>query len=150
MAEEDVAPPTNRMVIAVLSLVGLFVAFYLTAHAFGWTGPLLCGVGSCETVQASRWSRVGPVPTALIGSVGYLLLLALSFVGIRPGMRTSRGIGALLLVGATFGFGFSAWLTYLEAFVIHAWCQWCVSSAILATMIFISALPELGRTRGGT
>jgi uncharacterized membrane protein len=144
--EEDVPPPTNRMLIAVLSLIGLFVALYLTAHALGWTGPLVCGVGNCEMVQSSKWAKVGSVPVALIGFLGYLALLALSFLGIQPGRRRSRGIGGLLLGGATIGFAFSAWLTYLEAFVIHAWCQWCVSSAILMTVIFVASLPELGRT----
>jgi len=144
--EEDMPPPTNRMLIAVLSLIGLFVALYLTAHALGWTGPLVCGIGECETVQASKWAKVGSVPVALIGLLGYLALLALAVLGIQPGRRRSRAIGGLLLAGATVGFAFSVWLTYLEAFVIHAWCQWCVSSAILMTVIFVASLPELGRT----
>jgi len=134
------------MLIAVLSLIGLFVAFYLTAHAMGWTGPLVCGIGNCEMVQSSKWANLGPVPVSLIGFLGYLALLVLSFLGIQPGRRRSRAIGGLLLAGATVGFAFSAWLTYLEAFVIHAWCQWCVSSAILMTVIFVASLPELGRT----
>lgn len=142
-AEEDLPPATNRMAIAVLSLVGLFVAFYLTAHAFGWTGPLKCGIGECETVQASRWSHIGHVPVALIGLLGYVALLALSVVGLQPGRRTSRTIGVLLFIGATFGVLFSGWLTYIEAFVIHAWCQWCVTSAILILLIFLATLPEL-------
>ncbi len=148
-AAGDPPPAQNRMAIAVLSLVGLFVAFYLTAHAFGWTGPLRCGIGECETVQASKWAKLGPVPVALIGLIGYVALLTLAFLGLQPGRRRSRPIGAFLVLGAAIGFGFSAWLTYLEAFVIHAWCQWCVTSAILMTLIFAAALPELGRT-GGT
>ena len=144
-AGEEAPPPTNRMAIAVLSLVGLFVAFYLTAHAFGWTGPLKCGIGECETVQASRWAHLGPVPVALIGFLGYVALLVLSVVGLQPGRRASRGIGMLLLLGAAFGVLFSGWLTYIEAFVIHAWCQWCVTSAILILLIFLAALPELRR-----
>jgi len=144
-AGEEAPPPTNRMAIAVLSLVGLFVAFYLTAHAFGWTGPLKCGIGECETVQASKWSHLGPVPVALVGLLGYVALLVLSVVGLQPGRRDSRGIGMLLLLGSAFGLLFSGWLTWLEAFVIHAWCQWCVTSAILILLIFLAALPELRR-----
>lgn len=145
----DAPAPVNRMVVAVLSLVGLFVSFYLMAHSFGWTGSLLCGVGDCETVQASRWARVGPVPVSVIGVVGYAALLALALTGLQQGRRASRAIGALLLSGATAGVAFSAWLTYLEAAVIHAWCQWCVTSAILITLIFLAALPEWSRIRGG-
>ena len=46
------SPPLNRMVIAVLSMVGLFVALYLMAHNLGLTGPIVCGVGDCGTVQS--------------------------------------------------------------------------------------------------
>jgi uncharacterized membrane protein len=149
-AGEELPPATNRMAIAVLSLVGVFVAFYLTAHAFGWTGPLRCGIGECETVQASRWAKLGPVPVALIGFLGYLVLLVLSLLGLQPAQRRSRRIGILLFLGGTIGLVFSGWLTYVEAFVIRAWCQWCVTSAILMALIFMAALPELRRTGRGS
>lgn len=140
-------PPANRMIIAVLSLAGFFVAFYLLAYHLEWTGPVLCGVGDCETVQASRYAMVGPVPVAGIGVAGYVVLFALSFAGIRPGLRRSGAIGGLLVAASAGGVAFSAYLTYLEAEVIHAWCQWCVISAVLVTLIFIASLPELGRLR---
>ncbi len=148
-AGADAPAPVNRMVVAVLSLVGLFVAFYLMAHSFGWTGPLVCGIGECETVQSSRWAKVGEVPVSAIGFAGYATLLGLSVAGLQPGRRSSRGLGLLLLAGSGAGVAFSAWLTYLEAAVIHAWCQWCVTSAILITLIFLAALPEARRIRGG-
>ncbi|MEJ2205388.1 MAG: vitamin K epoxide reductase family protein [Gemmatimonadota bacterium] len=141
------APPVNRMVIAVLSLVGFFIAFYLLAHTLGWTGPLVCGVGECSTVQSSRYAWVGPVPVSGIGLVGYLVLLGLSVLGIQPAWRSSGGVGVLLLGASTVGLAYSAYLTYLEAAVIRAWCQWCVMSAILATLIFLASLPEVGRMR---
>lgn len=147
-AGDEGAPPTNRMVIALLALIGLFVAFYLVAHSFGWTGPLKCGIGDCGTVQASKWAKVGPVPVSLIGFVGYLALLTLAFLGIQPGRRGSRAVAGLLLAGASFGFAMSLWLTYLEGFVIHAWCQWCLISATLMTLIFFASLPEVKRFRG--
>ena len=133
------------MVVAVLSLVGFFIAFYLMAHGLGWTGPVLCGIGDCATVQSSAYAWVGPVPVSAIGVVGYLALLGLAVLGLRPGMRRSRPIGLLLLAGSGAGVAFSAWLTYVEAFVIRAWCQWCVISAILVTLAFVASLPELGR-----
>lgn len=148
-AGADASAPVNRMVVAVLSLVGLFVAFYLMAHSFGWTGPLVCGIGECETVQSSKWAKLGGVPVSAIGFVGYASLLALSVAGLQPGRRSSRSLGLLLVAGSGAGVAFSGWLTYLEAAVIHAWCQWCVTSAILITLIFLAALPELRRARGG-
>ena len=75
-------------------------------------------------------------------------LMGASFVGIQPGRRDSRGIGVVILGAATFGVAVSAYLTYLEAAVIHAWCQWCVISAILMTLIFFASLTEIGRLRG--
>ena len=142
-------PPLNRMVIAVLALIGAFVSSYLLAHTLGLMGPLVCGVGDCATVQSSRWAHVGPVPVPAIGVAGYLLLFAVALAGVQPRLRTSAAVGALLLLGATAGVTYSAWLTWLEARVIHAWCQWCVISAVLMTLIFLAALPEAARLRKG-
>ena len=135
------------MVISVLSLVGFFVALYLWAHNLGLAGPIVCGVGDCATVQSSRYATLGPVPVSAIGVGGYVALLALSIIGLQPPHRRSRVVGGLMLGGAASGAAFSAYLTYLEAVVIEAWCQYCVASAIIITLIFLAALPELGRFR---
>jgi len=143
-------PPLNRMVIAVLSMAGLFVALYLLANKLGLTGPMICGIGECATVQASRWSMIGPVPVSALGVAGYVALLAVSLYGLQPAGLTSRAVSALLLGLSVVALAFSAYLTFLEAFVIRAWCQWCVISAILVTIIFVAALAEVGRLRGGS
>lgn len=143
------APHGNRMVVAVLALVGFFVALFLWAHNAGLTGPIQCGIGDCATVQSSEYAYIGPVPVSTIGVVGYAVLVVLALLGLQPAHRDSRLVGTLLLAGSGGGVLFSAWLTYLEAFVIHAWCQYCVISAILITLIFFASLPEVGRVRGG-
>ncbi len=143
-----VAPPTNRMIITILALIGLFVALYLWAHNLGLTGPIVCGVGDCGTVQASEYASIGPVPVSAVGVVGYLTLIVLAFIGLQPPHRSSALIGGLMLGGSAGGVAFSAYLTYLEAAVIHAWCQYCVISAILITLIFLACLPEVARLRG--
>jgi len=145
----EASPPTNRMVIAVLSLVGFFVAFYLLAHHVGWVGSLICGVGDCAAVQASKWSSVGPVPTSALGMVGYVALMAVSIVGLQPAHRTAAWVGTSLLVFSSLALAYSVFLTYLEAYVIHAWCQWCVTSAILVVVIFAASLVEIPRLRRG-
>lgn len=147
---EPQAPPMNRMVIAVLSMAGLFVALYLLAHRLGLTGPLICGIGECATVQASKWSMIGPVPVSALGAGGYLSLLGVSLAGLQPAGLRSVWVSRLLLGLSVVALAFSAWLTGIEAFVIRAWCQWCVISAILVTLIFVAALPELKRLRGGS
>lgn len=139
------AIPKNRMAVAVLSLVGLFVAAYLGAHAAGWMGALQCGLSECDTVQASPYARVGPVPVPVIGIVGYALLFGLSMAGLQPRLAASRWIARLLFLGALLGTAFSAYLTYLEAWVIKAWCQYCVASAIIMAVILVASLPEARR-----
>ena len=145
---ENSAPPVNRMVITILSLAGFFVAFYMLAHSLGWTGPLVCGVGDCATVQSSKYARIGPLPVPALGLVGYMLIFGMAFLGIQPGQRNATIVSRALVGLSTVALLFSAYLTYLEAYVIHAWCQWCVISAILATLIFIAALPEWKRLGG--
>ncbi len=137
----------NRMAIAVMSLIGLFVCLYLLSHYYGLTGPLVCGVGDCGAVQASPYAKVGNIPLSAFGLIGYVVLLATSFLGLQPGKRDSRAVSVVLLGAATFGVGVSAYLTYLEAAVIHAWCQWCVISATLMVFIFFASFPEIGRLR---
>ena len=103
----------------------------------------MCGIGDCEAVQSSPYSYLGPIPISGIGAVGYALLLVLAFLGLQPRFARSKVVSLLLLGGAFVGVAFSAYLTYLEAFVIHAWCQWCVGSAVIITVIFILLLPEI-------
>jgi uncharacterized membrane protein len=136
------------MVVAVLALIGMFVALYMLAFSLGLLGEVICGLGDCATVQASPWAHLGPVPVAGIGVVGYALLLGIALYGVQPAGIDSPVVAALLLAGSAAGVAFSAWLTWLEAFVIHAWCQWCVTSAVLVTIIFLASLPEARRLRG--
>jgi uncharacterized membrane protein len=146
-AEESSAssPPVNRMTIALLSLVGVFISTYLLLHKLGVVGTLVCGTGSCDTVQASPWAVFLGVPVPAWGVAGYGLLLGVSLAGLRPGLWGNRRLGLVLVVLGAGAFGFSAYLTGIEAFVIRAWCRWCVASAVIATLIFISTLFELIR-----
>ena len=139
------APPPNRMAVALLSLLGLLVSLYMLAYAMGLTGSVICGIGDCEAVQSSPYARIGPVPVAVLGVFGYLLLMLVSFLGLQPSSAGSRFVPVALLTGGVLGVAFSVYLTYLEAFVIHAWCQWCVTSAIIMVVAFLVVLPELRR-----
>ena len=138
------------MAVAVLSLVGAFLAFYLLAANLGWTPPVPCGSGDCATVQSSKYAKLGPLPVSGIGVAGYVALLALSLAGLRDRLIRSRLIPLLLFGGALFGVLYSGYLTYLEAAVIKAWCRYCVVSAIIITIVFAATLPELKRIRGGS
>lgn len=127
----------------LLGLVGFLDAAYLTATHFGGLG-LACAPGAgCETVTTSRWATVGPVPIAAIG-LGYYALVSL--IAWTPAASLSRAlVGALLLLtGAALAL--SAFLFYLQAAVIGAWCRYCLLSAGVTLLLFLSAV-ALARAR---
>jgi uncharacterized membrane protein len=145
-AQDALAPaPANRMAIAVLALLGIFVAGYLLLHTLGVVGELACGVGDCGRVQRSPWAVFLGLPVPVIGVLGYLALFGTALAGLQPRFAADRRLGLALLGMATFGFGFSAYLTAMSAFRIQAFCQWCLVSAVLATLIFFCSLAELRR-----
>jgi uncharacterized membrane protein len=122
----------------VLAVIGLGVASYLTYVHYEGIKPA-CGIGgNCVKVQTSEWSKLAGIPVAVLGLVGYVLILASLFVESEEG----RMAGALI---ALVGFGFSAYLTYRELFTIHAICEWCVSSAVIMTALAVITVTRLLR-----
>jgi uncharacterized membrane protein len=119
---------TLRIAAVVLALAGIGVATYIVVADSGGGAPkCLAGGSGCETVADSRYSHIAGVNVAVFGIVGYVVLLAAAIAPGDPG-RFGGFLAALV------GFGFSAYLTYLELFVIDAICQWCVASAVLMTL----------------
>jgi uncharacterized membrane protein len=133
-----------RMSAAFLSLAGLFISGYLYLYKIGKIGSLACGAGGCETVQLSSWSRFGGLEVSLIGVLGYAGLLALSLASLQAGAYRQWPIRAMA-VAAGIGVVFTLYLTYLELFVIHAICRWCVASGIMILAIFVVALLDQRR-----
>jgi uncharacterized membrane protein len=126
----------HRMVVSVLALVGFFVATYLLLWKVGVLGVLACSTGGCETVQTSQYSDFLGIPVALYGVVGFVSIFVVSIAGLQPRWLDCREPTVLLAVLSGVGVAFSAYLTYLEASVIHAWCEWCVASAVIITLVF--------------
>jgi uncharacterized membrane protein len=127
-----------RRAMIALTVVGLGVATYLTVVHYVGFSALACvgghgGHSSCQTVQSSQWSKLAGVPVALLGLLGYIGILGSLLVRDREGTRLAT------LGLTTIGFGFSAYLTYREAASIHAYCEWCLSSAVILTILFGSA-----------
>ncbi len=112
-----------------LTVVGLGVASYLTYVHYSGIKPVCTAGGSCLKVQSSIYSELAGVPVALIGLVGYVVILASL---LAPENETTRFATVAFTV---VGFGFSAYLTYRELFSIHAICEWCVSSAVIMTVL---------------
>jgi len=125
-----------RLAALVLAVIGLGVAGYLTYVHYEDIRPV-CGLGGdCVKVQASEWSKLAGIPVAVLGLVGYAVILVSLLV---PGEEALIG-GALT---ALIGFGFSAYLTYRELFTIDAICQWRVASAIIMTLLAIITTARL-------
>jgi uncharacterized membrane protein len=124
------SPRKLRITMIVLTVLGLGVATYLTYIHYAGIKPL-CGTngGGCEIVQTSVYSKLAGVPVALIGLIGYIVIFASL---LAPESETTR----FATVGFTvIGFGFSAYLTYRELFSIHHICEYCVSSAVIVTIL---------------
>jgi uncharacterized membrane protein len=126
------------MWLAALAMIGIFIAAYLTMYHYGYIGTLACtGSAGCSTVQASKWSWLFGIPVATWGLGYYLTVFVLALVSLQDRFADSRGVSLGLLLLTGWGAVFSAWLTYLEAGPIGAWCQWCIASAIVAALLFL-------------
>ncbi len=136
-------PAWRDWAIPVLALIGCGVAAYLayveTAQVSAVCGP----VGDCNTVQQSAYARLfGVLPIGVLGLLGYIAILTAWFIR-RFGRGRLVDLTALVLLGiTTFGTLFSIYLTFLEPFVIGATCAWCLSSAIIMTLLFWLTLPS--------
>ncbi len=131
------------MIVAALSLAGIFISLYLTLYKLGVIGELTCSIGSCETVNTSKWSTFLHLPVAMWGLFFYIEVFAIAVVGTLPRFENELLVSILLVADAAFGVLFSAWLTYLELAVIHAICIWCLTSAGIVVAILLFALADL-------
>lgn len=122
----------TRTAIGALALVGLAISSYIAIAEAGGGAPVcVAGSGGCEAVAASRYSELAGINVALIGIAGYVAIL----IGAAVRGDAGRFAGFVL---ALIGFGFSAYLTYLELFEIEAICQWCVASAVVMTLLAVA------------
>ena len=135
------------MIVAALALAGIFISLYLTLYKLGVIGELSCTLGSCETVNTSRWSVFLGLPVAAWGLLFYLDVFGVALLGTMPRWENEPVISIVLVAEAAVGVLFSAWLTYLELAVIHAICIWCVTSAFIVLVIFLVSIADLRETR---
>lgn len=130
------------MAILALTLLGVGISMYLTLYHWGWIGTLQCGLNasSCQIVQASSYSQFLGLPVALWGGGWYLALGGLAatrYFKTEPSPGWRWVLGGLAWVGLLF----TLYLTYLELFVLHALCWWCVVSAMLVVGLFVLIRP---------
>lgn len=140
MKDKEIIIKRLRTIIWITALVGLLVSGYL-AYVKIFDTPIYCtpGLGDCATVNSSSYSELWGIPIAFFGILSYLAILVLIFLGER--LRLVKEYRVFIIFGISFfGFLYSLYLTYLEIFVIHAICQWCVLSGLCMTIIFAASI----------
>ncbi len=116
--------------LIVLAVIGMCWASYLTYVHYSGEAPVCSIKGNpCAQVQKSAYSELAGVPVALIGAIGYLVILGSL---LASDGETGRFVTAALTLG---GFGFSVYLTYREVFTLHKICEDCVASAVIMTVL---------------
>jgi uncharacterized membrane protein len=132
------------LVIAMLALGGALVSSASLYHHYGTSATSYCDIGenfNCDLVNRSTYSTVAGIPVALIGVAGYLAVLTLATF-----YRNQAEAPAMLAIGSLAGLGFALYLTYIEGFVLAAWCILCLSSLVL--IFGIAVLSSLLWVRG--
>lgn len=122
----------------ILATVGLALSLYLTYVHYN-IDALVCGTGGCEIVQTSQYSEMFGIPIAIFGDI---MFVALIFGVILRERLTEHAdlIGTGIVMVLLMAVLYWAYLSYLEANVIHAWCQWCIATSLVTlTMLIVES-----------
>lgn len=123
---------TNRLIF-VFSLLGLGVSVFLL-YEYSLSGPVVCPLGGgCDIVRSSIYSHFLGISLPVLGIAFYLMMAILSIAHSQN--LTGKALLKLQLFISVIGVSFGIYLTYLEAFVIKAYCFWCVLSFIISIVI---------------
>ena len=139
-------PLRYRMANAVLALAAAMVALYLHLWKLGLAGALTCTEGrGCEIAMTSSWSWFLGVDVALIGAVGYALILGVALWGAHPSREASSAPTLLLLALIVPAVLFTIRLKYAEWFVLRTFCPWCLESTVTIVLCLVLVLLDLRR-----
>ncbi len=127
-----------RAAATACCVLGLGIAGYLTYVHYAGISPICEISHGCEKVQTSQYSELAGVPVALLGLLGYVVILAALYIPGEVGLLAAAGT-------ALTGWGFSLYLTYREIFTIDAICIWCVGSLIIMTALAVLTVVRLVR-----
>ena len=121
----------SYLIAALLSLIGLADAIYLTVQHLTGQSLRCTIVSGCSEVLSSSYAHVGPVPLAALGAIAYFTVFSLAILAVF-GYQFAR---PLLTALVSMMFLTTLWLLYLQAFVIHHFCQYCLLSAVVTTTV---------------
>jgi uncharacterized membrane protein len=128
-----------RYISIFLALIGLVDSLYLTWIKITNQEAACAGIGDCDAVNSSQYAVVAGIPIALLGAIAYVVILFLLFYKLKNNVIGENAV--LMVLGITFvGVLYSAYLTYLELFVLNAICPFCVISAIVQVLLFALTL----------
>lgn len=137
-----------RQLIALVALVNCFVASYLHLWKIGKAGALACGGGGgCALVQFSRWGWFLGVDVALIGAVGYALIVLVAIIGSTSRFAELRWPTYALAALVYPAFLFTLRLKWAEFYMLRSFCPWCAISAVSITALSIIVWGDLRRVR---
>jgi uncharacterized membrane protein len=126
------------LVAAVVALGGVADAIYLTVKHFTGEAVPCSVVEGCEQVLTSSYAEIFGVPLAAFGALAYFTAFSLAILATFGDRRMWSLFGIQVILMAIF----TVWLVYLQAFVIEAFCQFCLISAaitlILLTIFLVS------------
>ncbi len=132
------------LLAAVVALIGLADSIYLTIHHYTGEKVPCSVVAGCEQVLTSSYAEIAGVPLAIFGAAAYFTAFSLAILAAYGNRLTWTFFGVQVIVMATF----TAWLVYLQAFVIEAFCQFClVSAATTLTLLVIYLTSKFSRLR---
>jgi uncharacterized membrane protein len=129
----------SRMISATFALFGALIALYLLLHDLGLSS-IICPIAGCDKVQASEYSKWFGIPVAAFGLIGFIKLLGLSVIGLFKPRVLNLPIRTLIVTVSSLGLIAYIPLTYLELFVIHAVCFWCVTSSLMMLGVLLSSV----------
>jgi predicted DsbA family dithiol-disulfide isomerase/rhodanese-related sulfurtransferase/uncharacterized membrane protein len=132
----------RKIALLALSLLGLFDSSYLWWVYTSPSRPMVCFGGGCDVVRASSYAHLWGLPLPVYGVAMYAVLALLVFVEPLVAGQWTRTIGKAITAISGAGVLFSAYLSGIEEFKLHAWCTWCIVSALSVTAIFALALFE--------
>ena len=143
-------PLRYRMAIAILALVAALVALYLHLWKLGLVGSITCTANrGCEVAMTSRWGWFLGVDVALIGVVGYALILGVALWGAQPSRARSAAPTLVLLALIVPAVLFTIRLKWAEWVMLKTFCPWCFESTVTIVVCLVLALLDLRRVRQG-
>ncbi len=135
-------PNSIAIFILIIALLGFVDAGYLTVEHYRNVVPPCSLTAECEQVLTSSYSVVMGVPVSLAGAIYYLLIMIGAF-----GYLESKNVKLLkfTLLLTIAGLLASLWFVYVQVFIIHSYCAYCLGSALTSIILFVTSMNVLMR-----